>query len=82
MMGEKVVTATIGKAEKDELLSPKQAHAEYGFSPQTLANWRWTGTGPDYIKCSPGRGGRIKYRRSAIERWLQEQTVTTGGSAA
>ena len=82
MMGEKVVTATIGKAEKDELLSPKQVHAEYGFSPQTLANWRWTGTGPDYIKTSAGRGGRIKYRRSAFEQWLQAQTVRTGGSAA
>lgn len=82
MMGEKVVTATIEKAKKDGLLSPKEVHAEYGFNPQTLANWRWTGIGPDYIKCSPGRGGRIKYRRSAIERWLQEQTVTAGGSAA
>lgn len=82
MMGEKVVTATIEKAKTDELLSPKQVHAEYGFSPQTLANWRWTGTGPDYIKTSAGRGGRIKYRRSAFEQWLQAQTVRTGGTAA
>ncbi|MBB1251757.1 helix-turn-helix domain-containing protein [Streptomyces sp. OF3] len=66
----------------DELLSPKQVHADYGFSPQTLANWRWAGIGPDYIKTSPGRGGRIRYRRSALEQWLRDQTVTTGGSAA
>ncbi|MFP8882566.1 helix-turn-helix transcriptional regulator [Streptomyces mangrovi] len=66
----------------DELLTPKQVHAEYGFSQQALANWRWTGTGPEFIKLSPGRGGRIKYRRSAIERWLNEQTVRTGGAAA
>lgn len=81
-MGEAVVQAAIEKAKKDGLLSPKDVHTEYGFSPQTLANWRWTGTGPDYIKCSPGRGGRIKYRRSAIEAWLSAQTVKTGGAAA
>lgn len=81
MSKEAVLTAT-ERAKRDELLSPKEVHAEYGFSPQTLANWRWTGTGPDYIKCSPGRGGRIKYRRSAMEQWLQAQTVRTGGTAA
>lgn len=81
-MGKEAVQAAIDKAKRDELLTPKDVHTDYGFSPQTLANWRWTGTGPDYIKCSPGRGGRIKYRRSAFERWLQEQTVTAGGSAA
>ncbi|MFD5506987.1 helix-turn-helix transcriptional regulator [Streptomyces sp. NPDC127051] len=60
----------------DELLSPNQVHKLYGFKPQTLANWRWTGTGPDYIKTSPGRGGRIKYKRSRIEAWLDDRTVT------
>ncbi|MFF3617730.1 helix-turn-helix domain-containing protein [Streptomyces sp. NPDC002467] len=65
----------------DDLLKPTQVHAEYGFSPQTLANWRWTGTGPAYIKTSPGKGGRIRYKRSAIERWLDERTVS-GGAAA
>lgn len=65
----------------DELLSPKQVQADYGFSAQTLANWRWTGTGPDYIKTSPGRGGRIRYKRSAFEAWLDARTVS-GGAAA
>lgn len=75
-MGKEALQVAIEKAKRDELLSPKQVHADYGFSPQTLANWRWTGSGPDYIKCSPGRGGRIKYRRSAIERWLDAQTIS------
>lgn len=65
----------------DELLSPKQVRAAYGFSEQALASWRWMGTGPDYIKTSPGRSGRIKYKRSAIEKWLDERTVS-GGAAA
>lgn len=66
----------------DELLTPKQVHADYGFSPQTLANWRWMGLGPAFIKTTPGKGGRIKYRRSAIEQWLDAQTVQVGGAAA
>lgn len=66
----------------DELLTPKQVKADYGFSPQTLANWRWMGRGPAYIKTSPGRSGRIKYKRSAIEAWLNAQTVQAGGALA
>jgi hypothetical protein len=65
----------------DELLSPKQVHDEYGFSPQTLANWRWMGTGPAYIKTTPAKSGRIRYRRSAIEGFLDAQTVSAGSSA-
>lgn len=66
----------------DELLSPKQVQTEYGFSPQTLANWRWMGLGPSYVKTTPGRSGRIKYRRSVIEKYLDAMTVKTGGAAA
>ncbi|MGW0169506.1 helix-turn-helix transcriptional regulator [Streptomyces sp. NPDC003343] len=65
----------------DELLTPKQVHKEYGFSTQTLANWRWTDIGPDFIK-TPGRSGRIKYKRSVIEAWLDAQTVKVGGPRA
>ncbi|WUD74601.1 helix-turn-helix domain-containing protein [Streptomyces sp. NBC_00510] len=79
MNGEIARTAV---EKRDELLSPRQVHADYGFSPQTLANWRWTGQGPDYIKQTPGKGGRIKYRRSSIEGWLTAQTVQVGGRAA
>lgn len=65
----------------DPLLTPKQVFAEYGIAPQTLSNYRWAGTGPDFIKQTPGKGGRIKYRRSAIEKWLNERTVSTGAAA-
>jgi predicted site-specific integrase-resolvase len=62
----------------DELLTPRQVQAEYGFSTQTLANWRWMGQGPAYIKTTPARAGRIRYRRSAIEDFLNAQTVPAG----
>ncbi|MFE7803314.1 helix-turn-helix transcriptional regulator [Streptomyces sp. NPDC057430] len=64
-----------------ELLSAKQVAAEYGFSEQALRNWRCAGTGPAFIKLSPGKGGRIRYQRSAIETWLNARTVRAGGAA-
>lgn len=64
----------------EELLTPKQVAEEYPFSPQQLATWRWMGLGPDYIKVTPGKGGRIQYRRSAIEQWLDECTVSASAA--
>jgi len=81
-MNEETVRKAIDKAKHDELLTPKQVEAEYGFHPRTLAQWRWMDVGPDFIKQSPGRGGRIKYRRSALEAWLESVTVRTGGQRA
>lgn len=81
-MNEETVRQAVDKAKRDELLTPKQVEAEYGFHPRTLAQWRWMDVGPDFIKQSPGRGGRIKYRRSAIEAWLESVTVKTGGQRA
>lgn len=65
----------------EEFMTPRQVEEIYGFRVQTLAQWRWMGLGPDYIKLSPGRGGRIKYKRSAVEAWLDECTVTHGSAA-
>ncbi|SOD63670.1 hypothetical protein SAMN06297387_11223 [Streptomyces zhaozhouensis] len=67
-----------------ELLTPKQVCEEYPalfINPQSLAERRWRGTGPAYIKTSPSRAGRVYYRRGAIEAWLDDQTVL-GGAAA
>ncbi len=65
----------------DQLLTPKQVQAEYGFSPGTLANWRWAGIGPAFIK-TPGVSGRIKYKRSVFDAWLDAHTVQAGGQRA
>ncbi|GAA2346774.1 helix-turn-helix domain-containing protein [Streptomyces kunmingensis] len=66
----------------EQLMTPRQVQAEYGIAPQTLANYRWQGLGPAYVKTTPGKSGRIKYRRSAVESWLDAQTVQAGGKAA
>jgi hypothetical protein len=65
-----------------QLLIPAEVEEEYGIAVQTLANYRWQGIGPAYVKKTPGRGGRVVYRRSAIEAWLDAQTVQAGGTAA
>ncbi|MEV7976239.1 DNA-binding protein [Streptomyces sp. NPDC086519] len=68
----------------DEVLTPAQVCEQYPIfrNRQALADLRWRGTGPDYIKTAEGRAGKCFYRRSAIERWLDEHTVSGGQSAA
>lgn len=68
----------------DEVLTPAQVCAQYPIfgSKQTLAEMRWRRQGPAYIKTTPSKAGRVYYRRSAIEAWLDACTVETGGAAA
>ncbi|MFZ3558367.1 MULTISPECIES: helix-turn-helix transcriptional regulator [unclassified Streptomyces] len=66
----------------DQLLTPKQVETEYGIAVKTLANYRWQGIGPNYVKTHPGQYGRVKYRRSVVENWLSARTVQVGGAAA
>lgn len=68
----------------DAVLSPSQVCEQYPIfrNAQALADLRWRGAGPDYIKTAEGRSGKCFYRRSAIERWLDERTVRTGGQRA
>ncbi|MGQ4343704.1 DNA-binding protein [Streptomyces sp. SAS_275] len=67
----------------EEFLSPKQVAEEFPVlgTPSALAERRWRGEGPTYIKTGKGRGGRVFYRRSAIEDFLTECTVTPGRAA-
>jgi len=66
----------------DDLLTTNQVCEQYPFNPGTLRFWRSTNQGP--ASFSLGRGGRVVYRRSEIERWLAEQEHATrrGGGAA
>ena len=61
----------------DDLLSSKQVVAEYPSFGTTghMAERRWRGVGPDYIKTSASKSGRVFYRRSSIEQWLKERVV-------
>lgn len=59
------------------LLTPEEVATLLGLQPETLANWRWRGTGPPYANLG---GRRVRYRLEDVERWIAEQ-VRSGGSA-
>ena len=55
------------------LFSP-QVLSEYVEIPTTtLAQWRWAGTGPAYVKV----GRMVRYRRDDVESWLDSQRHET-----
>lgn len=76
--------STTGRAADDILTSTEvcEQYRSVWRNTQALADMRWKGAGPEFIKTAPGSAGRVLYRRSAIERWLDERTVQTGGQRA
>lgn len=56
-------------------LTPQQVSDRYGgrISPRTLANWRYLGNGPRFVRL----GGRIVYALPALEEWERKRTVTS-----
>lgn len=58
-------------------LTPQQVAQVYGFPVQTLANWRWLGEGPSYIKI----GKKIFYRIEDMDRYLNDHLITTRDTA-
>jgi len=42
----------------------------------TLRQWRYRGCGPVYIKVN----GKVRYRRSDVEAWLDANTITPGAA--
>ena len=51
-------------------------------SRSTMANWRSAGVGPEFVKLSAGRGGRILYSGEALNAWLAARVIRTSSSAA
>jgi predicted DNA-binding transcriptional regulator AlpA len=62
----------------DELLSPEQLEAERIGSRSTLAKWRLSGFGPDYLKL----GSRVVYRRRDVDAWLESRKRNSTSQAA
>ena len=54
-------------------LSPGEAATRLGLEPGTLANWRWSGRGPMFVKL----GGRVRYRLADLAEYLDRQTRTS-----
>ncbi len=62
-------------ANDAEILNTAQVSAWLGVPPGTLRNWRSRGVGPACFQLL--RGGRVVYRRRAVEAWLATQEVST-----
>lgn len=64
--------------QQDDLLTPTQCATLLGLSEGTLMIWRCTRQYPlNFIKI----GGRVRYRRADVERFLAERTVKCGPDA-
>jgi len=60
---------------EDRVLSEIEAARFLSLSGQTLANLRCRRAGPAYIRLLPGR---IGYRLSDLQRYLEEHLITPG----
>jgi hypothetical protein len=58
---------------ESELLTPAEAAAILRKHPGTLANWRFIGAGPHFVKI----GRSVRYRRRDLDAWLDRQTRTS-----
>ncbi|MGQ0479710.1 MAG: helix-turn-helix transcriptional regulator [Pseudonocardia sp.] len=61
-----------------DLMRDHEAAAMLAMAAKTLANKRSRGEGPPYVRLS---GGAIRYSRKAVQRWIEQNTVTPGGAA-
>ena len=57
----------------ERLLTEKQLARMLDVSNRTVQHWRQTGYGPPFLKLARGR--LVRYRISAVEEWLNIQTV-------
>jgi hypothetical protein len=56
---------------KEKLLSQEEAAVVLGVKPPTLAQWRFYGKGPRYIRV----GRSAFYKLQDVNRWLDSQAV-------
>lgn len=70
---------TTAVAQRDDLLTPEMVTSAIHVPEKTLAQWRYLGRGPRFLKLE----GHVRYRRSDVEAWLAHcARDQTGGTAA
>lgn len=68
-----------GNSEQlDRLLSLRETAEYLGVTEHTIYQWRYQGTGPTGLKV----GGRVRYRLSEIEAWLDANADSRPNPAA
>ena len=61
-----------------EMLTDKQVGDIVHMKPSSLAQMRYKGTGPKFVKL----GSRVLYRREDVIEWINANVHTITGSAA
>lgn len=61
----------------NDLLDNEQTATLLGIKPNTLEIWRTKGKGPAFIKLGQAKQAPIRYRRSVVTRWLDEQSFAS-----
>jgi predicted DNA-binding transcriptional regulator AlpA len=62
------------------LLTEKQAAEYLGVSVYLLQRMRSRGMGPDYVRVGGRKGRAIRYSLDALDAWIEQNTVKTGGA--
>jgi excisionase family DNA binding protein len=62
---------------RSETLSQEEAGEYLWWPAETLRTWRRRGVGPQYVKM----GNHVRYRKAALDRWLEEREQEVAGSA-
>ncbi len=63
---------------EDELLTPEVLATRLDKTAASLAQWRYQGLGPRFIKA----GRLVRYRRSDVHAWLEANTAQRTGAPA
>lgn len=74
MTREFMASASGARQPAFDLLTEKEAADLLTVTDRTMRAWRYSGSGPDFIKL----GAIVRYRREALESWLQSRTVCGG----
>ncbi|MDQ0030881.1 helix-turn-helix transcriptional regulator [Arthrobacter bambusae] len=62
---------------ESELLTAAELGAKLHKTAPALAQWRYKGIGPKFVKVGSG----VRYRASDVEAWLDEQTRSQTGQS-
>ncbi len=60
-----------------EYLSPKEASKLLGVSTHLLQKWRSFGVGMPYVKLGQSNSSVIRYKKSDLMKFLDENTICT-----
>jgi len=52
------------------MMSPAEVAEYMGVDKALLAQWRWRGDGPPYVKMTPGRQGLVRYPREELREYI------------